>query len=409
MSGGKAYTVRAARCDHRASDEAIYATLRRITDPLARSWGKIERANKVVIKLNMMKLPERLYRFEGRRRELVDDAVARAVFRLLREHMRPGAQLVATDTNAYTPEHLMGDDFNYAPLLKEYGVGFVDSNVAPFASYEVPGGGLMFDRYTLSGCFADADAMVSVAKMKNHAFMGVTLCMKNLFGLPPITLPAGRVRTYYHHVIRLPYVLADLGMVLQPCLNIVDALTGQSGREWDGEGRVCDALLAGDQVTATDACGTRLMGHDPASDWPTPPFRRDRNHLLVAANRGFGTVDLDQIDWESDLAAPLAHFDSVETDPPAIVESWRRTTCEQGLFYRDHQRTLIDRYRGEFIFLQDGQVVWHGADPANLGSRRHLSGEKRDRALWLKLVDPEETERERFAVYDQNLAGMGAA
>jgi hypothetical protein len=245
--------------------------------------------------------------------------------------------------------------------------------------------------------------------MKNHAFMGVTLCMKNLFGLPPITLPAGRVRTYYHHVIRLPYVLADLGMILQPCLNIVDALTGQSGREWDGEGRVCDALLAGDHVTATDACGTRLMGHDPASDWPTPPFRRDRNHLLVAANRGFGSVDLDQIDWQSDLAAPLADFDSVETDPPAIVASWRRTTCEQGLFYRDHQRALIDRYRGEFIFLQDGQVVWHGADPANLGSRRSLSGEKRDRALWLKLVDPEETERERFAVYDQNLARMDAA
>ena len=104
----------------------------------------------------------------------------------------------------------------------------------------------MFDRYTLSGCFADAEAMVSVAKMKNHAFMGVTLCTKNLFGLPPMTLQAGRVRTYYHHVIRLSYVLADLGLILQPCLNIVDALTGQSGREWDGEGRVCNALLAGE-------------------------------------------------------------------------------------------------------------------------------------------------------------------
>jgi hypothetical protein len=266
----------------------------------------------------------------------------------------------------------------------------------------------MFDRYTLSACFADADAMVSVAKMKNHAFMGVTLCMKNLFGLPPITLPAGRVRTYYHHVIRLPYVLADLGLILQPCLNIVDALTGQSGREWDGEGRICDALLAGDHVTATDACGTHLMGHDPASDWPTPPFRRDRNHLLIAARRGFGTVNLDEIDFQSELPAPLAHFDSVETDSPATVESWRRTTCEQGLFYRDHRRQLVDRYRGEFIFLQDGDVVWHGADPSNLGSRRELSRDKKDRALWLKLVDSDETEGERFSVYDECLAAMVA-
>ncbi|MBI3970209.1 MAG: DUF362 domain-containing protein [Chloroflexi bacterium] len=405
---GKAYTVRAARCDHRASEEEIYQTLRRITDPLARSWEKIERANKVVIKLNMMKLPERIVYFEGRRRELVDDAVCRAVLRLLKEHMAPNAQLVATDTNAYTPEHLMGDDFNYAHILREFGVQFVDSNAPPFATYAVPGSGLMFDRYTLSACFADADAVVSVAKMKNHAFMGVTLCMKNLFGLPPITLPAGRVRTYYHHVIRLSYVLADLAMITQPCLNIVDALTGQWGREWGGEGRVCDALLAGDHVTTTDACGTFLMGHDPASDWPAPPFRRDRNHLLIAAQRGFGTVNLEEIDFQSEVQPPLASFDSVETDSPDMVASWRRTTCEQGLFYRDHQRQMIDRFRGQFIFLQDGEVVWHGPDPANLGSRRLLSGEKKDRALWLKLVDPDEVEGERFAVYDECLARMAA-
>ncbi len=404
----KAYTVRAARCDYRASAEEIYQTLRRITDPLARSWAKIERAQKVVMKLNMMKLPGRIVYFQGRRRELVDDAVCRATLRLLKEHMAPEAQLVATDTNPYTREHLMGDDFNYAPLLKEFGVQFVDSNRPPFASYAVPGGGLMFDRYTLSACFADADAVVSVAKMKNHAFMGVTLCMKNLFGLPPISLPAGKVRSYYHHVIRLSYVLADLGMILQPCLNIVDALTGQSGREWGGEGRVCNALLAGDQVTATDACGTTLMGHDPAADWPAPPFRRDRNHLLIAAQRGFGTVDLNEIDFQSEVPAPLASFDSVATDSTEMVASWRRTTCEQGLFYRDHRRQMVDRFRGEFIYLQDGEVVWHGADPANLGSRRQLSGGKKDRALWLKLVDPDETEGEQFGVYDQCLEKMAA-
>ncbi len=409
-TANKAYSVRAARCDHRASEDEIYQTLRRVTDSLARSWEKIERADKVVMKLNMMKKPDRIVYFRGRRRELVDPAVCRATLRLLREHMKPAARLVATDTNPYTPEHLMGDDFNYAHILREFGVDFVDSNAPPFASYAVPGGGLMFDKYTLSAVFEDADAVVSVAKMKNHAFMGITLCMKNLFGLPPITLPAGRVRTYYHHVIRLSYVLADLGMILQPCLNIVDALTGQWGREWGGEGRVTNALLAGDNVTTTDAVGSYLMGTDPASDWPSPPFRRDRNHLLIAAQRGFGTVDLDEIDFQTagseEVRAPLAEFDSVETDSTATVESWRRTTCEQGLFYRDHQRKLVDQYRGEFIFLQDGDVVWHGEDPANLGSRRQLSGDKKDRALWLKLVDPEETEGERFSVYDDCLKGL---
>ena len=395
------YTVRASHCDHRASEEEIYEVLKRTTDPLERSWKKLEKAQRIVLKFNMIKPPERIEYFAGRRRELVDDAVARAVLRLLRE--RTTAELVATDTYPYGNGHVTPDDFNYRYILDDFGVRYVDSNLPPFATYDVPGGGCMFDRYLLNAIFAEADEVVSIAKMKNHAFMGITLTLKNLFGLPPMIPPEGRTRSYYHHLIRLSYVLPDLGMITKPCLNIVEALTGQWGREWGGEGRICNALMAGDHPVATDACGMTLMGHDPHSDWPTPPFRRDRNHLLIAAKHGFGTVDLNEIDFVSEVEAPLAEFDSVSTDSDATVANWRRTTCEQGLIYQDEQRKLIDRYRGEFIYMQDGQVVWNGIDPSNLGSRRKLSGDKKDSALWLKYVDPAEGEGERFERYNECL------
>ena len=395
------YTVRASHCHHRASEEEIYEVLKRTTDPLDRSWKKLEKARRIALKFNMIKPPERIEYFAGRRRELVDDAVARAVLRLLRE--RTTAELVATDTYPYGNGHVTPDDFNYRYILDDFGVRYVDSNLPPFATYDVPGGGCMFDRYLLNAIFAEADEVVSIAKMKNHAFMGITLTLKNLFGLPPMIPPEGRTRSYYHHLIRLSYVLPDLGMITKPCLNIVEALTGQWGREWGGEGRICNALMAGDHPVATDACGMTLMGHDPQSDWPTPPFRRDRNHLLIAAEHGFGTVDLNEIDFASEVEAPLAEFDSVSTDPDATVANWRRTTCEQGLIYQDEQRKLIDRYRREFIYMQDGQVVWNGADPSNLGSRRKLSGDRKDSALWLKYVDPAEGEGERFERYSECL------
>ena len=395
------YTVRASHCDHRASEEEIYEVLKRTTDPLDRSWKKLEKARRIVLKFNMIKPPERIEYFAGRRRELVDDAVARAVLRLLRE--RTTAELIATDTYPYGNGHVTPDDFNYRYILDDFGVRYVDSNLPPFATYDVPGGGCMFDRYLLNAIFAEADEVVSIAKMKNHAFMGITLTLKNLFGLPPMIPPEGRTRSYYHHLIRLSYVLPDLGMITKPCLNIVEALTGQWGREWGGEGRICNALMAGDHPVATDACGMTLMGHDPQSDWPTPPFRRDRNHLLIAAAHGFGTVNLNEIDFVSEVEAPLAEFDSVSTDSDATVANWRRTTCEQGLIYQDQQRELIDRYRGEFIYLQDGQVVWNGVDPSNLGSRRKLSGDRKDSALWLKYVDPAEGEGERFERYNECL------
>ena len=399
--GDRQYTVRASHCDHRASEEEIYEVLKRTTDPLDQSWKKLEKARRIVLKFNMIKPPERIEYFAGRRRELVDDAVARAVLRLLRE--RTTAELIATDTYPYGNGHVTPDDFNYRYILDDFGVRYVDSNLPPFATYDVPGGGCMFDRYLLNALFAEADEVVSIAKMKNHAFMGITLTLKNLFGLPPMIPPEGRTRSYYHHLIRLSYVLPDLGMITKPCLNIVEALTGQWGREWGGEGRICNALMAGDHPVATDACGMTLMGHDPHSDWPTPPFRRDRNHLLIAAEHGFGTVDLNEIDFVSEVEAPLAEFDSVSTDPDATVANWRRTTCEQGLIYQDEQRKLIDRYRGEFIYMQDGQVVWNGDNPSNLGSRRKLSGDKKDSALWLKYVDPAEGEGERFERYGECL------
>ena len=56
----------------------------------------------------------------------------------------------------------------------------------------------------------------------------MTLCLKNLFGLMPIQ-PAGRPRHYYHHLVRMPYMLADLGRIYNPALNILDGLVTQAG------------------------------------------------------------------------------------------------------------------------------------------------------------------------------------
>ena len=165
----------------------------------------------------------------------------------------------------------------------------------------------------------------------------------------------------------------------------------------------CHELLAGDHAVATDACGAWLMGHDPSTDWPTPPFKRDRNALLVAAQNGFGTVDLDEIDFQTDLEPPLAEFDPDEPDSKERVRSWRKTTCEQALFYRDHHEEIMDKYAGEYVFLQDGEVIWNGSNPRNLGSRRGLAGERPDSALWLKFVDPNDMEKEHFQVYERNL------
>jgi hypothetical protein len=340
---------------------------------------------------------------DGRRQELVDDVVLRAVLRLLRE--RIGAELVIVDSTYHPDGPDANCDIHFLPLLEEFGVPYIETSRQEMAWYTVPGGGRMFEGYHLNRCFLDVDEVISVATLKSHAFMGITLCTKNLFGLCPVH-PQNRPRGYFHHLVRMPYFLGDLGRVLDPCLNIIDGLVGQSHREWNGEARVANTLVAGDNCIATDTCAASLMGHDPLSDWPTPPFRRDRNYLRLAADAGFGSVNRLDIDFQHNLQAPVASFDSDATDPPAIVASWRRTTCEQALYFRDHHRFFLDNYAGEYIYLQDGQVLWHAPSRPPHISRREMAGARKDRALWLKYVDPEETEGEHFEVYEKELRRM---
>ena len=401
QTSSPAYTVRAAHCPYQAPPEEIFETLERITAPLDRAWQKLGRAQTIAIKTNMVWPPERVRRVDGRCQELVDEEVMRGVLRLLRQ--RTTARLVVADTTLQPGgPQACADKARLYPLLAEFGAEYVECNDAPFETYDVPGGGLMFARYQLNPIFREADAMVSVATLKNHGFMGVTMCCKNLFGLCPVH-PDCRPRQYFHHFIRLPFVLADLGRILQPDLNIVDGLVGQSQREWGGNAWTSETLLAGDQLIATDLCGAVLMGHDPFSDWPAPPFRRDRNHLRVATDSGFGPQSLDEIDFEHDLHPPLGQFDSDATDSPEQVLNWRRTMCEQALLYAEHPERFAE-YAGEYIYLQDGNVLFHGDQVPNF-SRRDM-GARRDTAIFLKYVEPEPFEEERFGVYERELAAM---
>jgi uncharacterized protein (DUF362 family) len=413
MSTNRQYKVRAVQCDYRATDAEVYEALKRATDPLTETWDRLRRAKRIGLKFNQDKeLHNRVY-FEGQLQQLVSHKVVRAVLRLLRE--RTNAELVHVDVSfygMYNGSNPLETGTAY-PLLREYGVQIVDGTKPPYSVVEVPGGGQMFKQYVLPTDSVEVDEFISVAKLKNHAFMGITLALKNLFGLMPGE-PEGHTRVYFHHLVRMPYMLADLGRIYDPALNIIDGLIGQAGREWgngreDGPTQIANTLIAGDQIIATDACTASLMGHDPTSDWLTPPFHRDRNSLLVAAEAGFGTVNLHEIDFQSEVRAPIGQFYSALTDPMDVVKSWRRTTAEQALHYVDHRRTLVDKYAGNYILLQNGEVRWSDAVSDLKISRRILAGDHKEQALWMKYVDPEEEEGEHFAVYDHALAQAQAA
>jgi len=397
--------VRALFCDHRASEEEIYQTLLRATAPMTEAWQRIRKAKRIGIKFNQDMEPHNRVYHAGQLQQLVSEKVARAFLRLLKE--RTNAEIVCSDVSAYVlgGRARIEDTLTYAEIFRDYGVRFADGTKPPYKTVRVPGGGFMFEEYLLPEASVDVDEFISVAKLKNHMFMGVTLCVKNLFGLTPGE-PEGHARTYFHHVVRMPYLLADLAKLYNPVLNIIDGLVGQAGQEWgdgsekDGPPRICNTIIAGDQIIATDACATTLMGHDPQSDWLTPPFHRDRNHLLVAAQGGFGTVNLQEMDFQSEVQGPLGNFYANLNEPLDQIRSVRNSTAVQGLIYRDNIRKYVDRFAGNYILLQQGEVCWHDKASNIHLDRRSPPGFRPDQGMYLKYVDPDESEGEKFGVYE---------
>ncbi len=52
----------------------------------------------------------------------------------------------------------------------------------------MPFGGYIYPAFDLNHSYEDCDVFVSIAKLKEHATAGITLSMKNCFGMTPCTI-----------------------------------------------------------------------------------------------------------------------------------------------------------------------------------------------------------------------------
>jgi uncharacterized protein (DUF362 family) len=209
-----------------------------------------------------------------------------------------------------------------------------------FTRLWVPGGGLMFKAYDLNRSYEDCDVFISLAKLKEHSAAGVTMAMKNIFGITPTTVYGGRAgidepsmepggaRSLLHmgnrqpsrsalpeldphsprvEGYRVPRVVVDLVAARPIHLSVIDGIQTVAGGEgpWLRNLRTVPAglLIAGTNCVTTDAVCTALMGFDPMADRGTAPFETCDSTLKLAEERGIGTRDLRRIEV---LGLPIA-------------------------------------------------------------------------------------------------------
>jgi uncharacterized protein (DUF362 family) len=206
-------------------------------------------------------------------------------------------------------------------------------NGSKYVRMMVPQGGLMFPGFELNHSYHDCDVFVSLAKMKEHATAGITLSMKNCFGMTPCTIygtgagvdepsevPKGgrdMVHAGYRQPAkiappekdpkspreggyRVPRTVVDLISARPIDLAVVEGIHTMAGGEgpWINHSKPVQpgVIVAGTNPVNVDAVSMAVMGFDPMADRGTMPFETCDSTLRLAEDVGVGTRDLKRIE-----------------------------------------------------------------------------------------------------------------
>ncbi|MDX1982670.1 MAG: DUF362 domain-containing protein [Bryobacteraceae bacterium] len=238
-------------------------------------------------------------------------------------------------------EYMLDSGWNVRQLKSAApNVEFVNTNsigqANAYSRFKVPGGGLIFPAYDLNRVYEDTDVFMSMAKLKNHETCGVTLAMKNIFGITPASIygddagekepnerpTKGRATTCHfgkrqpascspaeldpsssrdsHH--RMPRITAELVAARPIHISFIDGIETMTGGEgpWIRgaplEHVKPGVLVLGTNPVTTDSVATAVMGYNPRAPRGVAPFAKCDNTLLLAEQLGIGTTDLNNIE-----------------------------------------------------------------------------------------------------------------
>ena len=343
-SGSAVVAITGARSYGSAASTAIRQAL-----DLLGGIGSLVRGKTVTVKVNFTGWP--IQAIGGRpagETYVTHGDTALALAQILSENGARRIRFVESEAAALAMEGICAAaGWNVPALQAISGVEFENTrnlgSGSQYARLAVPDGGRIFSYLDVNHSYADTDVFVSLAKMKEHATAaGITLSMKNLFGITPnslygvggpgedtlgyrgtihgrsegwVKLLPGEKPGFENEVVgvRVPRTIVDENLARPVHLAIVDGIRTIRGGEgyWNAGVSPIDpgVIVAGWSALATDAVAATVMGFDARAPHDTAPFETRENHLLIAEQAGLGTADVSRIEVRglkiSDVRTPF--------------------------------------------------------------------------------------------------------
>jgi uncharacterized protein (DUF362 family) len=150
----------------------------------------------------------------------------------------------------------------YEPILRESGIRFIDLNRDNLVRVNLGASYTQLKHLWLPRTVVEADFLVSMPKVKTHHWSGVTLSMKNMFGVVP-----GSKYGWPKNILHwsgIQQSILDVCATVPIRFVIADAIMGMEGNgPINGTPRPLGNVVLADDPVAADATCARLMGFEP--------------------------------------------------------------------------------------------------------------------------------------------------
>src|ERR1700757_3026211 len=146
-----------------------------------------------------------------------------------------------------------------AEFTGKLGRDFCDLNIDDVERVELETRASLLKQLFLPKTVLGVDFLVSMPKLKTHHWAGVTLSLKNMFGIVP-----GSCYGWPKNVLHWAGInrsILDINAVARPDFAIVDGILGMEGNgPTQGSPKAAGVLLFGDDPVAVDSTACRVMG-----------------------------------------------------------------------------------------------------------------------------------------------------
>jgi len=173
----------------------------------------------------------------------------------------------------------------YPEVIKKHKIKAYYFDEVKQVPVELKGHGRRRDRIFVPKPIAQCDFLINLPKFKAHPWTRLTLSLKNLIGIQD-----DRHRLVDHNSF-LEHKIADLQEVIQPSFIAIDAITAGQKMMLTPTPFHMGAIVMGKNSCAVDTVCCHMVHVDP----------HDLIHLRFAAERGFGPMDLEEIDVSGDF------------------------------------------------------------------------------------------------------------